>query len=161
VVHHIKMIFSEIANDKEVHIRLLQFKPAWALHCLLRFKNLPYLCENTAINDCMGRQVPLVIDGNYSFRERLALEHLSIRNTGGLSDLCLITKNDHISDKMMCSHIEISLLAVYEKLELLIEESNKVAFLDTRIVALSIPTKIISKLKNYFKVFDISSEGDK
>jgi hypothetical protein len=155
------MIFSEVANDKEVHIRLLQFKPAWALHCLLRFKNLPYLCENTAANNCMGRQTPLVIDGNYFFSERLALEHLSIRNTEGLGDLCLITNNDHTSDKMMCNHIEISLLAVYEKLELLIEESNKVAYLDTRILALSIPTKIISKLKNCFKVFDISSESAK
>jgi hypothetical protein len=155
------MVSSEMANNTEVHIRLLQFEPSWALHCLLRFKNLPYLCENTATNNCLGSRLPLIIDGNYFFTERLALEHLSIRNTGDLSNKCSITNDDHVSDKMICNHIEVSLLEVYEKLELLTEERNKIAYLDTRIVALSIPTKIISKFKNYVKIFDFASEGIK
>lgn len=154
-------ISAEVANNKEVHIRLLQFKPAWALHCLLRFKNLPYLCENTATSHCLGVRVPLVVDGNYLFSERLALEHLSTKIREEFSIKYSITKNDDITDKMMCSYIEVSVLMVYEQLELLREESNKIAFLDTKIVGLSIPTKAIAKLKSYFKVFDISLEGIK
>ena len=58
-------------------IRLIQHRPAWRLHALLRFTNTPYDCENCELPYAMGQQLPLLIDGSFVFTERLAMEHIA------------------------------------------------------------------------------------
>jgi hypothetical protein len=151
------------ADTKNIHIRLLQFKPAWALHCFLRFKDLPYLSENAGTKESLGLRLPLLIDGNYAFAERLAIEHLSkdrrTRNVGGerspeVDDQLL----DQFStaDKMMSDHIEISLIQVYEQLESQIEAATK-----NGLLGLSVAAKVIGKLKSWMNASAVSSDTNK
>lgn len=68
----------DTTNNFDIYLRLLQFKPSWTLHCLLRFKNLPYISENTSSQEVIGLCAPVIIDGNYIFTEKLGINHLSI-----------------------------------------------------------------------------------
>ena len=152
-----------VADCTEIHIRLLQFKPAWTLHCLLRFKNLPYLCENTCCKDSLGLNVPVLVDGNFVFAERLAIEHLSMdRQTRGAdgdypSNSLSIFDTEHnqflVADKIMSDHIEVALLLVNEQLESILDSEARKG-----ICGLSVPAIVFGKLRNFIKSFDIASE---
>ena len=153
-----------IANNSDIHIRLLQFKPAWALHCLLRFKNLPYLCENTCSQNSLGLRVPLLVDGNFVFAERLAIEHLNMdrrtRNDECEYPIPNISPFDSqvevdqfmMNDRIMSNHIEVALLLVYSQLESLMEVQSK-----KKVHGLSVPSRIIGKMRMFSKSFDVSS----
>lgn len=150
----------EIADTKSIHIRLLQFKPAWALHCFLRFKDLPYLSENAGTRESLGLRLPILIDGNYAFAERLAIEHLSKdRQTRNVNCEHSSDVHDEIpdqfsaADKIMSDHIEISLIEVYEQLESQIE-----ATLKNGLLGLSVAAKVIGKFKSWANATAISSE---
>jgi hypothetical protein len=153
--------FVAIANNSEIHIRLLQWKPAWAIHCLLRFRNLPYLSENTGSRSALGFHAPVIVDGNYIFGERLAIEHICTnrvtKNTARDQTSELIDTNNSKSqilaaDNTLFHHIQVAVNAVYEQLESL-EQSN-----ENHMFGLSIPTKVIGKLLSLFKIFDVSSD---
>ena len=146
-----------IADGHHIQIRLLQFRPAWALHCFLRFRSLPYLTENTGSTDSLGLRVPLLIDGNYIFAERLAIEHLSSdRRAKNSNDECttksyesnLAERQIQAADNRMCDHIEVSLLLVYRQIESTLEKKKTFGF--------SLATRTVGKLKSLFKIFDIS-----
>lgn len=148
------------ADAKSIHIRLLQFKPAWALHCFLRFKNLPYLSENTGTKESLGIRLPLLIDGNYAFAERLAIEHLSkdrktrhadIESSSDVHDQ--VSDQFSAADKLMSDHIEISLILVYKQLETQIEAATK-----NGLLGLSVPAKVIGKLKSWVTACSIPSD---
>jgi hypothetical protein len=146
-----------IADGHHIQIRLLQFRPAWALHCFLRFKSLPYLSESTGSPESLGLRVPLLIDGNYVFAERLAIEHLSsdrrTRNsnddfTTESYDSNLAVRQIRAAEKQMCDHIEVSVLLVYRQME---SSSEK-----KKTFGVSIATRTVGKLQSLLKVFDIS-----
>lgn len=152
-----------IADCDEIHIRLIQFKPAWTMHCLLRFKNLPYLCDNTCSKGSLGLNVPVLIDGNYVFAERLAIEHLSMDRRARNADceyppsptFDFITEQEQFfaADKVMSDHIEVALSLVYEQLESILEAQTK-----KRVFGLSVPAKVFGKLRGALKSFDLESE---
>ena len=152
-----------VADCSEIHIRLVQFKPAWTIHCLLRFKNLPYLCENTCSKDSLGLKVPLLIDGNFVFAERLAIEHLSMDRQTRAADgdyppnAASIFDTEHnqflLADKIMSDHIEVALLLVHEQLESILESIAKKG-----VCGLSVPAIVFGKLRSFIKSFDIDSE---
>lgn len=56
-------------------VRLVEFRPAWALHALLRFHGITYLNENLPIPVSMGQTLPLVVDGQHVMGEIDALAH--------------------------------------------------------------------------------------
>ena len=150
------------ADGEDVFIRLLQFKPAWSLHCLLRFKNLPYLAENTGAPCSLGLPGPLLIDGNFVFTNRLALEHLSedrksrkATDEHGSNSLDSDSVNLQFFDanRLMSDHVEIALLLVYRQLLNLIEmKSEKSSF------GLSVTTHAIGSIRSLLRKFDISSD---
>ena len=57
-------------------IKLVQYRPAWSYHCLLRFKGLAYTAENAILPVSMGKTLPCLIDGNYVVNGQHGLEHL-------------------------------------------------------------------------------------
>lgn len=150
------------ADTKNIHIRLLQFKPAWALHCFLRFKDLPYLSENAGTKESLGLRLPLLIDGNYAFAERLAIEHLS-KDRRTRNDDCELSPDVHdpivdqfwTADKLMSDHIEVSLLQVYEQVESQIEAATQ-----NELLGLSVAAKVIGKLKSWVNASAISSHSN-
>jgi hypothetical protein len=148
------------ADTKNIHIRLLQFKPAWALHCFLRFKDLPYLSENAGSKESLGLRLPLLIDGNYAFAERLAIEHLSKdRRTRNVESEDSPEAHDQLldqfstADKMMSDHIEVSLIQVYEQLESQTEAETK-----NGLLGLSVAAKVIGKFKSWVTASAFSSD---
>lgn len=57
-------------------LRLLQFQPAWTIHALLRFRKIQYTCENIGYMHALGRNLPVLIDGNYILTEKIALDYI-------------------------------------------------------------------------------------
>ena len=150
------------ADGGDVFIRLLQFKPAWSLHCLLRFRNLPYLSENTGAKCSLGLHVPLLIDGNFLFANRLAIEHLSEDRKSRITNSAYGSNsvdNDSVheqflnANRLMSDHIEVALIMVYDQLlELIQNRSEKSSF------GLSATTHAIGSLKSLLRKFDVSSD---
>jgi hypothetical protein len=62
-------------------VRLVEFKPAWALHALLRFRGITYLNENLPIPASMGQTLPLVVDGQYIMGESDAMAYYGREGT--------------------------------------------------------------------------------
>ena len=58
--------------------RLIEYRPCWEAHALLRFHRVPYTCESSGLRFALGRPLPLVVHGSclYSTRARV-LEHLA------------------------------------------------------------------------------------
>lgn len=145
----------DTADGHYIQIRLLQFRPAWALHCFLRFKSLPYLSESTGSPESLGVRVPLLIDGNYVFAERLAIEHLSSdRRTSNLNNEYTTESYDSdvrqilTAEKRMCDHVEVSLLLVYQQMVSSLEKQKT--------FGVSLATRTVGKLKSLIRIFDIS-----
>ena len=44
-------------------VLLIQRRPAWALHALLRFHGIEYITQNSIFDYTTGRPLPLLIDG--------------------------------------------------------------------------------------------------
>jgi hypothetical protein len=57
-------------------IRLLQYRPAWAFHLLLRIFKLPYVCENIGNPQCGGFDLPVLCVGGDIIHENEAVEYL-------------------------------------------------------------------------------------
>lgn len=151
-----------VADGGDIFIRLLQFKPAWSVHCLLRFKNLPYLSENTGSSCSLGLPAPLLIDGNFVFTNRLALEHLSEDRKSRISDDehgSNSLDNDSVymqffdANRLMSDHIEVALLLVYQQLLNLIEIKSEKSYF-----GLSLTTHAIGSVRSLLRKFDISSD---
>ena len=58
--------------------RLIEYRPCWEAHALLRFHRVPYTCESSGLRFALGRPLPLVVHGSclHSTRARV-LEHLA------------------------------------------------------------------------------------
>ena len=132
-----KVVIPPKTGSQAGRIRLLQHRPAWRLHALLRFTNTPYDCENCELPYAMGQQLPLLIDGNFVFTERLAMEHISCGRTTQIYSLVdtsienNITNDDEIlrrsntstplinalSDISICSFLENNLAEVTYKIK--------------------------------------------
>ena len=132
------------------------------------------------MRDSLGLNLPILIDGNYVFAERLAIEHLSMdrqtRNAESLyqcsshsahfSPLSHLAHHTHenkhenneydqflAADKVMTDHIEVAMLMVFRQLECVLEVEKK-----STVFGLNVPAKVIGKLRSYFKSFDLSSD---
>lgn len=57
-------------------VRLIQNMPAWSLHALLRFLEIPYTCENVSSLRALDITLPAIVDGNHVLSEKIAKEHL-------------------------------------------------------------------------------------
>jgi hypothetical protein len=67
------------SDDQEAptfYPRLVEFRPAWKLHALLRFRGITYLNENLPIPISMGQTLPAMVDGQYVMCEEDVLKHL-------------------------------------------------------------------------------------
>ena len=74
-----KPTFASDEGNAAFPVRLVEFRPAWALHALLRFRGITYLNENLPIPVSMGQNLPLVVDGQHLLGEGEALEHYGLR----------------------------------------------------------------------------------
>lgn len=85
-------------------IRLLQLQPSWAIHALLRFKNLPYISEDVPTNTVLGKSVPVLSDGISIESGSNALLHIQQQYSDGWSRNELIA--DHILGHYLMNTIE-------------------------------------------------------
>lgn len=45
-------------------MRIIQQKPCWSVHAFLRFNDLRYISESTPAFNALGRDLPVIIDGD-------------------------------------------------------------------------------------------------
>lgn len=108
-----------ISFSHNSRIRIIQFQPAWSLHALLRFHNLPYTCENSIQPISLGNQLPCLLDGKYLLPNNIALEHLQygriIRNDKSfiLQDI----KKKNSNDVIMGNYIQNSIVKNFHYLK--------------------------------------------
>jgi hypothetical protein len=55
---------------------LVQYRPCWTLHALLRFKGIQYITRNIEHQSTLGKPAPVFIDGSYAASEAAAIEHI-------------------------------------------------------------------------------------
>ena len=70
-------ISSQQRNSAEFFLRLVEFRPAWSVHCLLRFLGVTYLNENLPIPVSMGETLPVLVDGHHVISGESVMEHLA------------------------------------------------------------------------------------
>jgi hypothetical protein len=126
-------------------IRLLQYAPAWTLHCLLRFRKISYTCENCVSHDGLSLKLPIIVDGNFVFSERLAIEHISKLTTSGNDG----DGNNH-DDLSLTHHLEVALIAVYNQL-LISSADVSDGRIGTQGRKLSFITRIFGKIQHELK----------
>lgn len=100
-------------------IRLIQYRPAWALHAFLRFLDLPYTCQNILHNAPLGFLTPpSLITGQHSFSQPLAFEYLHHKVVG---------KEIEYESKMWTTYIEANIVSVFNELMIRGDGNNEAA----------------------------------
>jgi hypothetical protein len=101
-------------------IRLIEFRPAWALHALLRFRGISYVNECLPIPYSLGLQLPVIIDGNHALNGLYALEHISalsvISRTGNDVDINTASNSMDMKEDMLVSYLERELGSVHRQI---------------------------------------------
>jgi hypothetical protein len=108
-----------ISFSHNSRIRIIQFQPAWSLHALLRFHNLPYTCENSIQPISLGNQLPCLLDGKYLLPNDIALEHLQYGRIIRNDKSCIPQdkKINNTNDVIMGNYIENSIVKNFNHLK--------------------------------------------
>jgi hypothetical protein len=96
-------------------IRLLQYRPAWELHILLRLFKLPYVCENVNNSTSTGVDLPVLCVGGDIVPSQYAAEYLKAKFgtaiDAGLDPLGPRRYSGTTTDeKLLCSFIRTELI---------------------------------------------------
>ncbi len=96
-------------------IKLIQYRPAWSYHCLLRFRGIVYSTENAVLPISMGKSLPCIIDGNYVVNGQQGLEHI-IDNTESNSNI-IERDISNLEDFAYAAYIESHLSQVLSQMK--------------------------------------------
>jgi hypothetical protein len=67
---------SSTSSQSPYPVRLVEFRPAWTIHALLRFKGITYLNENLPIPVSMSETLPVLVDGHHVISEQCLMSHI-------------------------------------------------------------------------------------
>ena len=112
---------SSSVHNKSGGVRLQQFRPAWAMHALLRFRGISYRTENVSLPISMGLMLPVLVDGNHVASGWSALQYIAEVvddneiHGGGNNVLVGFDHDDELTgttfDSMMASYVDSALVS--------------------------------------------------
>ena len=91
-------------NEQCSYRRILQFKPAWTLHCLARMNMMNYTSENVSSICTHGIPCPVLVDGNLVLSEYFAVERLT-------------QAQFDVTTQAFVSYLNVEVIQLYKQLE--------------------------------------------